>query len=48
METIDSVIRMKDRVLNPAAHWGAQPLYDAELRKALTLVRRLQKLLSPS
>ena len=37
IETLDAVIRMKDRVLNPAAHWNDTPLYDAELRKALTL-----------
>ena len=45
METIDAVIRMKDRVLNPAAHWGDAPLYQAELDKALKLVARLEKIL---
>jgi len=45
METIDTVIRMKDRVLNPAAHWGEAPLYQAELDKALRLVARLEKCL---
>ncbi|MCU7960322.1 MAG: ATP-binding protein [gamma proteobacterium symbiont of Bathyaustriella thionipta] len=45
METIDAVIRMKDRVLNPAAHWGEAPLYQAELDKALKLVARLEKVL---
>jgi len=45
VETLDAVIRMKDRVLNPAAHWNDTPLYDAELRKALTLVSRLEKCL---
>lgn len=45
IETLDAVIHMKDRVLNPAAHWGETPLYDAELRKALTLVRRLEQCL---
>ncbi len=45
MEVIDAVIRMKDRVLNPAAHWGEAPLYQAELDKALKLVARLEKIL---
>jgi len=45
METIDAVIRMKDRVLNPAAHWGEAPLYQAELDKALKLVARLENVL---
>jgi len=45
IETLDAVIRMKDRVLNPAAHWGDAPLYEAELRKALTLISRLEKCL---
>ena len=46
IEVVDQVIRMKDRVLNPAAHWGEAPLYDAELRKALRLVERLQRCLN--
>lgn len=45
MEVLDAVLRMKDRVLNPAAHWGEAPLYDAEVRKALRLVARLEKCL---
>jgi len=45
METIDAVIRMKDRVLNPAAHWGEAPLYQAELDKALKLITRLEQVL---
>lgn len=47
MQTIDAVIRMKDRVLNPAAHWGEAPLYQAELDKALKLISRLQQVLIP-
>ena len=39
---LDAVIQMKDRVLNPAAHWSETPLYDAEVKKALTLIRRLE------
>lgn len=45
LETLDAVIRMKDRVLNPAAHWGDAPLYEAELRRALALISRLEKCL---
>lgn len=47
MQTIDAVIRMKDRVLNPTAHWGEAPLYQAELDKALKLVNRLEQVLIP-
>jgi len=46
IETIDTVIRMKDRVLNPAAHWGEEPLYQAELNKALKLISRLERVLN--
>ncbi|CZB14885.1 hypothetical protein [Candidatus Synechococcus spongiarum] len=46
IETIDAVIRMKDRVLNLAAHWGEEPLYQAELDKALKLVSRLERVLT--
>lgn len=45
IKTIDAVLRMKDRVLNPAAHWNETPLYDAEVRKAYTLIRRLENVL---
>jgi len=46
IEVVDAVIHMKDRVLNPAAHWGDAPLYEAELKKALSLVERLEKCLT--
>ena len=45
IETLDAILRMTDRVLNPAAHWGDAPLYQAELDKALKLVARLEKIL---
>ena len=49
IETLDAILRMTDRVLNPAAHWGEPALYDTELQKALTLIRRLENLVhSPS
>ena len=46
-EILEAVIRMKDRVLNPAAHWNEVPLYDTEIRKALKLVQRLESTLIP-
>lgn len=45
VEVIDQVLRMKDRVLNPASHWNETPLYQAEVQKALTLIERLEKVL---
>jgi hypothetical protein len=39
---LDAVIQMKDRVLNPAAHWSETPLFNAEVKKALTLIGRLE------
>jgi hypothetical protein len=42
IDVLDAVIQMKDRVLNPAAHWSETPLYDAEVKKALTLIARLE------
>ena len=45
IDVLDGVIRMKDRVLNPAAHWAETPLYDAEVKKALTLIARLEAIL---
>lgn len=45
VEIIEKVIQMKDRVLNPASHWTETPLYQAEVRKALTLIERLEKVL---
>jgi hypothetical protein len=42
IDVLDAVIQMKDRVLNPAAHWAETPLYTAEVNKALTLVERLK------
>lgn len=47
IEILDAVIRMKDRVLNPAAHWAETPLYDAEVKKALALIQRLEIILKP-
>ena len=45
IEAVDSILKMKDRVLNPAAHWNETPLYDAELKKAQRLIQRLETVL---
>ena len=47
IEIPDAILRMTDRVLNPAAHWGEPALYDAEVRKALTLINQLEKCIKP-
>ncbi len=33
---------MKDRVLNPAAHWNEVPLYEQEVEKTLELIKQLE------
>jgi len=43
IDILDAILRMTDRVLNPAAHWGEPALYDSEVRRALTLISRLEK-----
>ena len=43
IEILDNILKMTDRVLNPAAHWGEPALYDSEVRKALKLINRLEK-----
>ncbi len=47
IEILDAILRMTDRVLNPAAHWGEPALYDAEVRKALSLINRLEQCIKP-
>lgn len=42
---LDQVLRMKDRVLNPASHWNETPLYQTEIQKALKLIDQLEKIL---
>ena len=48
MEALEKILKMTDRVLNPAAHWGEPALYEAEVRKALVLIKRLEKLIAPT
>ena len=42
---IDEVLETTERVLNPAAHGSEAPLYEAEVEKALELVRQLEQCL---
>jgi len=45
-ELMEQVLRMKDRVLNPASHWNDTPLYQAEVQKALKLIERLERVIN--
>ncbi len=44
---LDEILQMTERALNPAAHWGEPALYEPEVRKALTLINRLEERLRP-
>ena len=44
---LDRILKMTERILNPASHWGEPALYKAEVKKALTLINRLEKCLKP-
>ena len=48
IEILDRILKMTERVLNPAAHWGEPALYEAEVKKALTLINRLENCLQPT
>ncbi|MEO8353869.1 MAG: hypothetical protein ABI680_19250 [Chthoniobacteraceae bacterium] len=43
---IDEVLKTTKRVLNPGAHGGQNPLYKAEVQKALDLIAKLEKCLA--
>ena len=45
IKLIDDILACTERVLNPAAHSGTPPLYEAEIQHALTLVRQLESVL---
>ena len=47
IETVDRVLEMTERVLNPASHGSVTPLYQEEVERALRLIERLQKCLKP-
>lgn len=44
IQLIDQVIATTERVLNPAAHGGEAPLYEAEVGEALNLIQQLELL----
>jgi len=44
---LDRILKMTERVLNPASHWGEPALYEAEVQKALVLINRLEKCVRP-
>jgi hypothetical protein len=45
VEAVDRVLEMTERVLNPASHGNTTPLYAEEVRRAKSLIDRLETLL---
>ncbi len=45
VELLDQILQQTARVLNPATHGGTEPLYDLEVKKAIRLIDRFEKLL---
>jgi energy-coupling factor transporter ATP-binding protein EcfA2 len=45
VEAVDRVLEMTERVLNPASHGSATPLYEEEVRRAKRLIVRLEEVL---
>jgi hypothetical protein len=45
LEIFDSMQETTDRVLNPASHSNEVPLYEEEVRRAKTLIERLEQVL---
>ena len=45
VEAVDRVLEMTERVLNPASHGSATPLYEEEVRRAKKLIDRLEQVL---
>lgn len=43
IELLDAILNMTDRVLNPAAHGGDPELYESEVRRALDLIKQLDR-----
>lgn len=46
IETVDRVLEMTERVLNPASHGSSIPLYQEEVERALRLIERLETCLT--
>ena len=45
VDAVDRVLEMTERVLNPASHGSATPLYEEEVRRAKRLIERLEQVL---
>ncbi|TAH46659.1 MAG: hypothetical protein EYC71_03325 [Gammaproteobacteria bacterium] len=45
VEAVDRVLEMTERVLNPASHGSATPLYEEEVRRAMRLIEHLERVL---
>jgi len=45
VDAVDRVLEMTERVLNPASHGSATPLYEEEVRRAKKLISRLEQTL---
>jgi len=45
VEAVDRVLEMTERVLNPASHGSATPLYEEEVRRAMRLIDHLERVL---
>lgn len=45
VETVDSVLEMTERVLNPASHGNTTPLYEEEVRRAIQIIEQLVQVL---
>ena len=48
LRILNQIDGMRDRIFNPASHWGEPELYKAEIEKALDLLRQLENHLIPS
>jgi len=48
VDAVDHVLEMTERVLNPASHGNATPLYEEEVRRAKQLVDQLEQVLKAS
>jgi energy-coupling factor transporter ATP-binding protein EcfA2 len=45
LEAVDRVLKMTERVLNPASHGSSTPLYEEEVRRAMELITELERVL---
>jgi energy-coupling factor transporter ATP-binding protein EcfA2 len=45
VDAVDRVLEMTERVLNPASHGSATPLYAEEVRRAMLLIEHLERVL---